>query len=85
MHIIVRHNAVTNHRYVLTDGRSDRIFRDGKAAEQEARRILGWGSAHGVEVHDCFSNTRQAREYCRRMGEGLDKVDAIQRAKDTYP
>lgn len=85
MHIIVRHNTVTGHRYVLTDGRNDRVFKDAESAKLEAERLQGWGSAHGVEIHDCFKTTRQAREYCRLMGEGLDKVAAINRAKETVP
>lgn len=85
MYIIIRHNPVTNHRYVLTDGRNDRVFRDAQAATLEARRIQGWGSAHGVEIYGCFDSTRQAREYCRLMGEGMSKADAIQLAKETFP
>lgn len=85
MHIIVRHNAVTGHRYVLTDGRNDRIFKDAESAHLEAKRLQGWGSAHGVEIHNCFKSTRQAREYCRLMGEGLGQADAISRAKETVP
>lgn len=85
MHIIVRHNAVTGHRYVLTDGRNDRIFKDAESAKLEAKRLQGWGSAHGVEIYDCFKSTRQAREYCRLRGEGLHQDVAILMARETTP
>lgn len=84
-YIIVRHNHVTGHRYVHTDGRNERIFKDAGAAKMEAERLLGWGSAHGVEIHDSFSSARQAREYCRLRGEGLDKIAAIHQAKQSLP
>lgn len=84
-YMLVRHNPVTGHRYVHSDGRNDRIFRDADAARMEAERLLGWGSAHGVEIHHSFSSARQAREYCRLRGEGLDKLAAIQQAKQSLP
>ncbi len=80
VHIIVRHNQITGHRYVLTDGRNDRIFKTREAAEIEARRLLGWGSAHEVEIHSCFTNPIQAREYCYLTGQGMSKEDAIRTA-----
>lgn len=85
VYIIIRHNPVTGHRYVLTDGHNGRVFQDAASAELEAKHLQGWNSAHGVEIHGCFKNTKQASEYCRLMGQGLDEASAIQLATGVVP
>ena len=83
MHIIIRQDRMTGHRYVLTDGLKDRVFKDREAAEAAAKCLRGWGSTHDIEIYDDFKSSRQAREYCRLLGEGLDRDSAIQQAKET--
>lgn len=76
-YFIVRHNPITGHRYVHTDGRNEKTFKTLAFAMQEKERLMGWGSAHEVEIHDQFTSARQAREYCRLRGEGVDMETAI--------
>lgn len=60
-----------------TDGRNEKTFKTLAFAMQEKERLMGWGSAHEVEIHDQFTSARQAREYCRLRGEGMDMETAI--------
>ena len=77
IYFIVRHNPITGHRYVHTDGRKEKIFKTLASVMLERDRIIGRGSAHELEIHGDFACARQAREYCRLRGEGLDKETAI--------
>lgn len=76
-YFIVRHNPITGHRYVHTDGRNEKVFKTMTFAMQERDRLMSLCSGHDVEIHGDFTSARQAREYCRLRGEGLDMETAI--------
>ena len=70
---ILRHNPITNHFYVHSDGQVDWTSTDHEEADREVARILSRGkAAHDAWVSSKFKNTRQARKYCLLRGEGSD-------------
>lgn len=68
MFVIIRCTK-DGHHYVHTDGQHDRVFTTEAAAEAEVARINRFGTHYKATIHSEFRNTRQAREYCRNIGE----------------
>lgn len=76
--VILRHNPLTNHFYVHSDGQVDWTSTSHAEADQEVTRILSRGkSAHDAWVSNKFKNTRQARKYCLLRGGGADHEFAL--------
>ena len=79
MFVIIRHNETTGHRYVHSDGQNDMTFKSADEAEREVARIKKFGT-HAARSIGIFRSTREARTYCRLLGQGLAEYDAIEQA-----
>lgn len=83
MYVIIRHNTVTNHYYVHSDGQNDFISTEAGPMMKQLERILMWGSAHEAQPLGGVKNTRQARAYCSYRNDGMEHVEALDEATRT--
>lgn len=75
--VIIKYNPDTGHRYVHSDGHSEKLYRDRSKAEI-ARLSLHLPIDRSEII--AVDSPAQAREYCRLRGEGLDHDTALKEA-----
>lgn len=80
MYLIIRHNEVSGHRYVHSDGQKHMTFQGLDAADAEVVRIKKLGATHAAKVYGIFRNTKQAVSYCHLLAGGVDEAMAIEQA-----
>ena len=80
LNVIIRHNQITNHYYVHSNGHADWSTINPVDASEEMRRTSSNVHAHTAWVTDEFKSTRQARQYCLLRGQGLDHDTAVIRS-----
>ncbi len=81
MFVIIRHNPVTNHFYVHSDGQNDMGFTSQALAQTEVDRIESFGSQHGATILSGLKKARQGRLYCKMRGAGEGHEDALVAAR----
>lgn len=80
MYLIIRHNEVSGHRYVHSDGQKPMTFQGMDAADAEVVRIKKLGATHTAKVYANFRNSNQAGAFCKFMMQGMAEADALRHA-----